>query len=331
MSWYILRNAIFFPQHNGLACSMATRLSYDFFIPTTLNGADFSAALAKLFETPMDRRRIDYGAFYFDVSDAEARNGRTVGVVSRHRMRNLPPTGDSRTGSLDRLTLSDHQSVAEPCAFLYDSELNIVVLQRSPHVSHAAFARLVNWAADTAFFFLPVLNEDAMTRLEKLRKLRRFVLTVASPQTAEYLDDLESSLKGLAPFVRELAGSRVRIDVGILPKSQYLSKDAILHTVGALLDRLGDERLEKLEVDGEDEEGNNLIVDFIDAQFRGHEALAETAPRHTDIGLLKDSIRKAFDTGHTYLSTHLRSRAAQAQQLAVAAQAVAEPASGSWG
>lgn len=243
-------------------------------------------------------------------------------------MRNLPPTGDSRTGSLDRLTLSDHQSVAEPCAFLYDSELNIVVLQRSPHVSHAAFARLVNWAADTAFFFLPVLNEDAMTRLEKLHKLRRFVLTVASPQTAEYLDDLESSLKGLAPFVRELAGSRVRIDVGVLPKSQYLSKDAILHTVGALFDRLDDERLEKLEVDGEDEEGNNHIVDFIDGQFRGHEVLAETVPRHTDIGLLKDSIRKAFDTGHIYLSTHLQSRAAQAQQVAVAGQVVAEPATG---
>src|SRR5437879_2665398 len=128
---------------------MAARLSYDFFIPSALNGGDFSAALIKLFDTPMDKRRVDYGAFYFDVSDAEARNGQTVGLVSKHRMRNLPPTGDSRTGSLDQLTLSDHQSVAEPCAFLYDSELNIVVFQRSPHVSHAAFARLVNWAADT--------------------------------------------------------------------------------------------------------------------------------------------------------------------------------------
>src|SRR5256885_8797654 len=159
---------------------MATKLSYDFFIPSALNGADFSAALQKLLDTPMHQRRVDYGAFYFDVSDAEARNAQTVGLVSKHRMRNLPPTGDSRTGSLDHLTLSDHQSVAEPCAFLYDSELNIVVFQRSPHVSHATFARLINWAADTAFFFLPVLNEDAMTRLEKLQKPRRFVLTVAS-------------------------------------------------------------------------------------------------------------------------------------------------------
>jgi hypothetical protein len=97
-----------------------------------------------------------------------------------------------------------------------------------------------------------------------------------------------------------------------------LSKEAILHTVGALLDRLDDERLEKLEVDGEDEEGNHQIVDFIDGQFRGHESLAEAAPRHTDIGLLKDSIRKAFDTSRIYLSTHLRSRAPQAQQVVVA-------------
>jgi hypothetical protein len=290
---------------------MAAKLSYDFFIPSALSGADFSAALKKLLNTPMHQRRVDYGVFYFDVSDAETRNGQTVGLVSRHRMRNLPRTGDSRTGALDRLTLSDHQSVAEPCAFLYDSELNIVVFQRSPHVSHAAFARLVNWAADTSFVLLPVLNEDAMTRLEKLQKPRRFVLTIASPQAAEYFDDLESSLKGLAPFVRELAGGRVRIDVGMLPKSHYLSKDAILHTVGALLDRLDDEHLEKLEVDGEDEAGNNQIVDFIDGQFRGHEALAETAPRHTDIALLKDSIGKAFDTGRVYLSTQLRSRAAQ--------------------
>ena len=290
---------------------MATKLSYDFFIPSAFKSADFSAALQKLLDTPMHQRRVDYGAFYFDVSDAEARNGQTVGLVSRHRMRNLPPTGDSRTGALDRLTLSDHQSVAEPCAFLYDSELNIVVFQRSPHVSHAAFARLVNWSADTNFVLLPVLNEDAMTRLEKLHKPRRFVLTVASPQAAEYFDDLESGLKGLAPFLRELAGGRVRIEVGVLPKSHYLSKDAILHTVGALLDRLNDEHLEKLEVDGEDEAGNNHVVDFIDGQFRGHEALSETAPRHTNIALLKDSIRKTFDTSRVYLSTQLRSRAAQ--------------------
>ncbi|HWC17774.1 MAG TPA: DUF6731 family protein [Terriglobales bacterium] len=290
---------------------MATKLSYDFFIPSALTGADFSAALKKLLDTPMHQRRVDYGVFYFDVSDAEARNGQTVGLVSRHRMRNLPPTGDSRTGALDRLILSDHQSVAEPCAFLYDSELNIVVFQRSPHVSHTAFARLINWAADTSFVFLPVLNEDAMTRLEKLHKPRRFVLTVASPQAAQYFDDLKSSLKGLAPFLRELAGGRIRIEVGVLPKSHYLSKDAILHTVGALLDRLDDEHLEKLEVDGEDEAGNNHIVDFIDGQFRGHEAVAESAPRHTDIGLLKDSIGKAFDTSRVYLSTQLRSRATQ--------------------
>jgi hypothetical protein len=69
---------------------MAARLSYDFFIPSALNGADFSDALTKLFDTPMDQRRVDYGAFYFDVSDAEVRNGQTVGLVSRHRMRNLP-------------------------------------------------------------------------------------------------------------------------------------------------------------------------------------------------------------------------------------------------
>ena len=297
---------------------MRTRLSYDFFIPSALNGADFLAALTRLFETPMERRRVDYGAFYFDVSDVEVRNCQTVGLVSRHRMRNLPPAGDSRTGSLDQLTLSDHQSVAEPCAFLYDSELNTVVFQRSPHVSHAAFARLVNWAADTTFFFLPVLNEDAMSRLQKLHKLRRFVLTVASPQAAEYFDELESSLKGLAGFVRELAGGRIRIDVGVLQKSQYLSKDAILHTVGALLDRLDDQRLEKLEVDGEDEAGRNHVVDFIDGQFREHEALAENAPRHTDIALLKDSIRKAFNDGRMYLTTHLQSRAAQAPPMAAA-------------
>src|SRR5438132_14072178 len=108
---------------------MAARLSYDFFIPSALNGADFSDALTNLFDTPMDKRRVDYGAFYFDVSDAEVRNGQTVGLVSTHRMRNLPPTRDSRPGSPDRLTLSDHQSVAEPWPFLYGSEWNIVVFQ----------------------------------------------------------------------------------------------------------------------------------------------------------------------------------------------------------
>jgi len=296
---------------------MATKLSYDFFIPTAFNGADFSTALQKLLDTPMEERRVDYGAFYFDVSDAEHQPGQTVGLVSRHRMRNLPPTGDSRTGALDRLTLPDHQSVAEPCAFLYNSELNVVVFQRSPHVSQAAFARLVNWAAQTAFVFLPVLSEDAMTRLAKLQKPRRFVLTVASLQPAEYLEGLDSSLKGLAPFVRELEGRRVRIEISALPKSDYLSKDAILHTVGALFGRLDDERLEKLEVDGEDEDGHNAIVDFIDGGFRGHEVLTEGAPRHTDIGLLKDSIRKAFDVSYSYLSSHLRPNA-QAQQVAIA-------------
>src|SRR5262249_61944158 len=87
---------------------MATKLSYDFFIPSAFNGGDFSAALKKLLDTPMHQRRVDYGAFYFDVSDAEARNGQTVGLVSRHRMRNLPPTGDSRTGARCRLAPFEH-------------------------------------------------------------------------------------------------------------------------------------------------------------------------------------------------------------------------------
>jgi len=156
-----------------------------------------------------------------------------------------------------------------------------------------------------------------MIRLAKLQKPRRFVLTVASPQAAEYLDGLDSSLKGLAPFVQELAGRRVRIDISVLPKSDNLSKDAILHTVGALFSGLDDERLEKLEVDGEDEDGNNDIVDFIDGRFRGREIHAAAAPRHTDIGLLKDSIRKTFDVSYSYLSRHLRPNA-QAEQVPIA-------------
>jgi len=308
--------------------SMVARLSYDFFTPSAFNGADFSAALKTFLDTPMDKRRVDYGAFYFDVSDTEVRNGTTVGIVSRHRMRNLPPTGDSRTGALDQLTLSDHQSVAEPCAFLYDPALNVVVLQRSPHVSHAVLARLVNWAADTSFVFLPVLNEDAMTRLEKLQKPRRFVLTVASSQASAYFENLDSSLKGLASFVREIAGGRVRIEVGALTKSQPLSSEAILHTVGALFDRLGDEHLEKLEVDGEDEAGKSQVVDFIDGQFRGYEVLAEAAPRHTDIALLKGSIHNAFDSSRLYLCTQLRSRADSSFYPAMAPQE-AEPTSAS--
>jgi hypothetical protein len=297
---------------------MAAKLTYDFFVPSALNGADFSAALQKLLATSMDQRRVDYGAFYFDVSDIEQQASQTIGLVSRHRMRNLPPTGDSRTGALDRLTLPDHQSVAQPCAFLYDSELNVVVFQRSPHVSHTVFARLVNWAAQTSFVFLPVLSEDAMSRLERLQKPRRFLLTVASLQAADYLDGLDSGLKGLAPFVRELAGTRVRIDIGLLPKSDYLSKDAILHTVGALFGHLDDERLEKLEVDGEDKDGNNDIIDFIDGRFTGREVLAEAAPRHTDIGGLKDSIRKVFEMNHSYLSSHLQQGEAPMEQVAMA-------------
>jgi hypothetical protein len=185
-------------------------------------------------------------------------------------------------------------------------------------VSHTAFARLVNWAAQTAFVFLPVLSEDAMTRLTRLQKPRRFVLTLASPQATEYLGNLDSSLKGLAPFVQELAGTRVRIDIGALPKSDYLSKDAILHTLGALFHRLDYERLEKLEVDGEDEEGHNTTVDFVDSRFRGYEVLGEAAPRHIDIGLLKDSIRKAFEVSHSYLASHSHQRDAHAQQIAMA-------------
>ncbi|MBV8205247.1 MAG: hypothetical protein JO041_00515, partial [Acidobacteria bacterium] len=256
-------------------------------------------------------RRVDYGDFYFDVSDLETRDGQTLGVVSRHRMRNLPPTGDSRTGSLHRLALSDYQSVAEPCAFLYDSELNTVVFQRSPQVSPSAFTRLVNWAADTSFVFLPVLNEDAMTRLERLHNPRRFVLTVASPHAGEYFEDLDSGLKGLAGFVREMAATRVRLELSVpAARSHSLSKDAILHAVGALFDRLDDERLEKLEVDGEDEAGNNQAVDFIDGQFRGHEAMAETAPRHTDVSLLKESIQRTFQASRIHLASQLRPQAA---------------------
>src|SRR5947207_12717819 len=101
-----------YPSPNGLVISckrgqharMATKLSYDFFIPSAFKSADFSPALQKLLATPMHQRRVDYGAFYLDVPDAEAGNAQTVGLVSRHRMQIFPPTGDPGPAALDRLT-----------------------------------------------------------------------------------------------------------------------------------------------------------------------------------------------------------------------------------
>jgi len=220
-------------------------------------------------------------------------------------MRHLPPSGDSRNGTLGRINLPGHLGVSDVAACLCDRRRNALCVQRSRYgISHATLRRLLNGAVGSDFVFVPILSENAMTRLGHLQDHHKLTVKFATPRSPDYYSNAGGGIGDVAKFMKRMAAMQVKVEVSPISKADRLSPQGIKEIIAAAIG-LGEEddgfKLKALSVRGGNDDGEAEVVDFINARFKAQAELVETDARHTDHEHLRTQIRAAYNEHGSYI------------------------------
>ena len=191
-------------------------------------------------------------------------NGRIEGDFCRVQKLNIPP--QAGTDGLLPVTLEDGHGLGHLAAFNYDPATRVLALQtnrQSASTNRIGLYLAARNAADI-FVFQPVLTKDAMDRF-KDKKPRSFTVTFAGVQNLEALDDdALAAARGAKMIAEAYDGVRVTVKVSVgRSKKKFLSKDALLKSLGLLSDADGVKKLSASVSDNGDNEEINFLKEHL--------------------------------------------------------------------
>lgn len=191
------------------------------------------------------------------------------GDITRIRMDDLPHKA-RLNAPVEALPLDENEGLGSGTAFLYDRGLGVLAIQRNQMgVLPSAWAKYFTHKAglDSVINLDLILHPDAMARLAKVQKFRRFNVKVAAPGNASIFKDTGLGPGALIDLME--ASPRATIDVvlsmgneaGSLPKEGLLSRASKI--LDAIWLRYGDGEKCKLEVKGSDDLDSRYVIDLI--------------------------------------------------------------------
>jgi hypothetical protein len=271
---------------------------------------DMQEVFGELAGKTAQQRMLRRGPEYTDyLVSAQIENGEVIGSAARIRMENLPERMNAATGEVGQLNLQVQEGLAEEAFFLYDSGLQVLLLQQNNFFRSSSFEHLIGDLAELDEFWLePVIRKDAWERFGKMDRIASidFKLTDLSDRPdigttmqslGEMLDHANSDLNAITAEVRLGVGRR---------RNEGLARGAIRN----LLRMLGrGERVSTLTVRGNLlDTGKSEEIDFLRERlvFSGE---VEYSGRRLDGQQCQVSLRNALHEQTTYLSSLVRPHA----------------------
>ncbi len=190
---------------------MATvKLRVDFYEVETADAEDFWHILQVANRLPKrgKRRNVEINGRTARLTIGKEFRTSFSGDIIRIRMDNLPRKA-TLNGDVDDLPLAADEGLGEETAFRYSAAYHILALQRNrfgvgPSAFATYFERLLDM--DGTIQIKPILALDAETRLERMRDIRKFRLSVSGKSTIEHLETLlpNETGKRVLQLAREL-------------------------------------------------------------------------------------------------------------------------------
>jgi hypothetical protein len=160
---------------------MSKKINVDFYrIDLTDNREKFEDLLQRVMSLSKKQRIMDVGATPINFHTASSDGEFWHGEVIRIRMVD-PPVKASREGAIEDILLDDDEGIGEKTAFLYHCQTKILLVQSTQGgVSISTFLTYFNKIFQNIRVFAdPVLQLDAMKRLNRLDTVQKFEVRVA--------------------------------------------------------------------------------------------------------------------------------------------------------
>lgn len=254
----------------GMSANRTKRVGVDFYqvnLPANCT-QDFQTILAQTAAAQGEQRVEKIDDVPFRLQELRRENTSLIeGDLCRIRMDQLP-VKTSLDGAQHPVECEDDEGIGESTAFLYYRPRRVLVLQRNRFgVSSAKFARYFERRiqSDDQIELLPIMSQDAMTRLLSMKRVTCFRLKFAGVRDTA-LKRSNSSLNQLFDLSEQLAAPVVSVDFSVgrqrkrsldLEPIKKLCKDVVRFIQRSTIDA------DRIEVVGSDGAGEREVLDLL--------------------------------------------------------------------
>lgn len=235
------------------------------------------------------------------------------GMIIRVKTDDLPDWVDNQ-GSLQPLEDDDEKlGLGEKSVFLYNPETRVFIFQRTQ--SGASLKAMFQYfeevfSLETSIQTRPCLNEDAMSRIDNLKQVKRFELKIASLDSMEVFSD-RNDADEIDRLRKETRAPFLHLTLSVEHKSTSLDVEYIVNTIKAWLPFTSGSKERKTDImrlNGSTMEGGNFVMDLIEDKMKesvnvrytslGGRKHVEDSERYTALltawGRRKESIIKMY-------------------------------------
>lgn len=282
------------------------RVTVEFYKPSVLCDPPrtFESLLDQILGlNPVERiRRTEDPAGIFDF---QKQGASFEGQAARIRMQELPTVVDIRTARQHDLDVRDAEGLSEAAHFLYEVDLDVLVVQRTREIRASAVARLVWDLTDASILLKPVLKEDAWRRFQKMPLVKKIKFKLARPANVD--QERRPALMRVLHEIQEFDGVSATIEISVgRTKNRWLNRNMIGEILNGF--REGEADFKSLSIMGairEDNEPDHTeIIDFIADRLQYSDDV-RLRDRKLDSEGCKLVLRRAIREHRQYLQTFI--------------------------
>jgi hypothetical protein len=232
----------------------------------------FGEVLQKVIALPAKERFKEVRLHHLSVHEANFGWQQTwEGEILRIRMDNIPTKADL-AGKIEEFNLADDEGIGEQSAFIYHPDTNILLLQSNKHgVSPGNFAQYFELiiGSNTSIYIDPVIQEDALQRLESMSKVKKFDISIAALEDMSIFNNC--GLEEFANLTTVYQAPSINIELKVSrKKNSSLPLEKVRNAAKSLLgiSAQNQSQVKKIRISGSSDEDDSLYVDLLKDRMR---------------------------------------------------------------
>jgi len=251
---------------------MSKTLTFDFYEVEVSNsgGRSFQDLLQQVHNTsPSDSSRVvTYGSTPIRLQNTSfsAAHYWLVEMI-KIRMDNVPIKA-SLDGETEAIELEDDEGIGEETIFLFDVPTGILTLQRNRYgVSASTLAFYFEQAAEGASITLmPVLEGEALKKVEAMQTFRSFEFRVAAPKNMGMLKGVDKGVRAMMELTQQYEAPHILVQLSMGRGNRLGTLSGmVIHEAKRLLsyNQADANVVERLVVTGKSEGGETKVIDLL--------------------------------------------------------------------
>jgi hypothetical protein len=212
------------------------------------------------------------------------------GSLLNNHMVNIPGSFDGSKKQLARLPLTERQGLAYVTAFVFDRELNILMLQSTKNgVTLKGFCHFFELNCNIPEINTSiVLDPNKLDKYNSLTSISKINIKIARINSGSHFDGRDKSLNELNRLADETDTNHLEY-ILLAERKKSLKISKIKEIVRNILAKKNNEHLEKLIISGKEEgDRGNSIIDLMHAKMQT--SLDFTLSRNSDIFVIATTL-----------------------------------------